>query len=289
MAEEKVHSVADNSVYAKDVWETNYPYIVLKDGALNRTLGNIRRSIAPFNPFASNQVPSQERMAIGLRWGNGWFNPDPYPNGVHFEKLFPTHYDPLKSSNFEPTSYLTQSHAPGLFADYVLTSDKLPKGCVRSIQGFRRCVMVNGEQKCADEATDIARICPNWALDTIKEKNRFLMKVRAIQNDQYRRAMVVPEYNKGRSISDVPDKTWIDGTRTFLRPDTMWADERYAKITQAEINEAKQRVKDRAQKNVKHDAHHGEDAHAHGEEHAHGEHHHNPAQVTIQTPKRLYP
>jgi hypothetical protein len=29
----------------------------------------------------------------------------------------------------------------------------------------------------------------------------------------------------------VSDKTWVDGTREHLRPDTMWADERYAKIT----------------------------------------------------------
>lgn len=32
---------------------------------------------------------------------------------------------------------------------------------------------------------------------------------------------------KGRSLKDVSDNTWVDGHRTKLRPDTMWADERY--------------------------------------------------------------
>jgi len=44
--------------------------------------------------------------------------------------------------------------------------------------------------------------------------------------------MEISEYNKGRTLSDVEyDKTWIHGTRTYLRPDTMWPDERYRSIT----------------------------------------------------------
>ena len=53
--------------------------------------------------------------------------------------------------------------------------------------------------------------------------------------------MKVSDYNQGRSLKDISDKTYIHGTRQYLRPDTMWADERYTKITQAEINEAKKR------------------------------------------------
>lgn len=61
--------------------------------------------------------------------------------------------------------------------------------------------------------------------------------------------MQVSEYNKGRTVADVSNKDYIDGTRKYLRPDTMWADERYSQVTQAEIDQAKQRVAERAKAN----------------------------------------
>jgi len=77
--------------------------------------------------------------------------------------------------------------------------------------------------------------------------------------------MEVEGYNKGRGPKDVSDKTWIDGTRHHLRPDTMWPDTRYATITQAEINEAKKRyeareaAKEKKVEGKKEDHHHGND------------------------------
>ena len=55
--------------------------------------------------------------------------------------------------------------------------------------------------------------------------------------------MQVSSYNEGRTPADVSTKTWVHGTSKYLRPNTMYADERYVKITQQEINEAKERVK----------------------------------------------
>lgn len=43
--------------------------------------------------------------------------------------------------------------------------------------------------------------------------------------------MEVSEYNEGRTVANVSDKTWVHGTRTHLRPDTMYPDSRYANIT----------------------------------------------------------
>jgi len=43
--------------------------------------------------------------------------------------------------------------------------------------------------------------------------------------------MEISHYNKGRNMTSVSDKNWIHGTREYLRPDTMWPDERYATIT----------------------------------------------------------
>lgn len=44
--------------------------------------------------------------------------------------------------------------------------------------------------------------------------------------------MQVGEYNKGRSMADVDDsKRTIHGSRKFLRPNTLWADDRYVNVT----------------------------------------------------------
>lgn len=70
--------------------------------------------------------------------------------------------------------------------------------------------------------------------------------------------MEVPEYNQGRTVANVPKKTWADGTAEHLRPDSMWIDDRYVDITQAEIDQAKERVK--AKENAK-GIHHHEGVH----------------------------
>lgn len=57
--------------------------------------------------------------------------------------------------------------------------------------------------------------------------------------------MEVPDYNKGRTVANVPLKSWSDGERSKLRPNSMWADDRYADITQQEINDAKERIRKR--------------------------------------------
>ena len=50
-------------------------------------------------------------------------------------------------------------------------------------------------------------------------------------NKKYRNVMSVPSYNEGRTIADVPSKSWQDGNRHNLRPNTLWADDRYADVT----------------------------------------------------------
>jgi len=261
--------------YVHDIHQTHYPYINLSESTITPALTKIRRSIASFNPFAYSQVPSQDRMALGLRYGNKFYFPDLFPNYVTFQKWFPTHYDPLASENFKGVDWSTQKIPARPYSHFAFTVEKLPRACVRTIQTYKRCQMVNGDAKCKDEAQDILEICPNWALDAIKERTRWTAKVSAMQNIQYFRAMEVSPYNKGRSVTDVPDKTWIDGTRLHLRPDTMWADERYSKITQAEINEAKKRVQQReaAKPKPKH------------EEHPHYDFKH----IERKTPRPLYP
>lgn len=59
----------------------------------------------------------------------------------------------------------------------------------------------------------------------------------------------------------------------------MWADERYRDITQAEVNEAQQRMREREQRR--------KPTAEPAKEHA--AHHQDPNEAKIKTPKPLYP
>ena len=92
-------------------------------------------------------------------------------------------------------------------------------------------------------------ICPSWALNNLKERKLAQLKDEALTNLKYREVMEVPSYNKDRTVADVPLRTWSDGNRHNLRPNTLWADDRYADVTEAEIKAAKERVKKRREAN----------------------------------------
>lgn len=83
------------------------------------------------------------------------------------------------------------------------------------------------------------------------------------------------------------DKLWIHGTKEYLRPDTMWADERYSKITQAEINEAKKKYNERLerQKGHPHESHKVQEPAY--KPHIKGENDH--VHIVYKTEKPLYP
>lgn len=57
--------------------------------------------------------------------------------------------------------------------------------------------------------------------------------------------MEVPKYNKGKTVANVPLKSWSDGSRENLRPNTLWADDRYVDVTQDEVMAARERIKKR--------------------------------------------
>ena len=88
--------------------------------------------------------------------------------------------------------------------------------------------MVNGQSACEAEKNNFLQVCPNWVLDGMKQSQRFLVKAQLLANTRYRDCMEVSAYNKGRTVADVSNKDFIDGTKKYLRPDTMWADERYS-------------------------------------------------------------
>lgn len=119
----------------------------------------------------------------------------------------------------------------------------LPQGCIRQKAIYQRCLLANNEKKskCIEEAQNILEICPTWVLDDMRVGKLQKEKELAIDNLMYREAMKVGAYNKGRTIANISNKTTEDASSAKLRPDTMWADDRYADITQAEINAARER------------------------------------------------
>ena len=127
------------------------------------------------------------------------------------------------------------SDMPGLSLEF------FPRHCTRSVDTYKTCLIANDDDKakCSSEGKDILAVCPPWALDKMKDNNTFKLKHEAQSNIKYREAMRVPTYNQGRTVADIPSRTWSDGERSKLRPNSMWPDDRYVDITQKEIDEAK--------------------------------------------------
>lgn len=193
--------------------------------------------------------------------------------------MAPSHYDPLENMNRQKFPMHHRSHGPGSNLLLAMKSDKYPRGCVHAIKTAKRCELVNGKEKCKEDFENILNVCPRWVLDDMVEKKKQFAKIAAIQLKEYREALEVSDYNKGRSVGDLVEKRWVDGTREKLRPDTIWADDRYSEITQKDINEAKERVAKR-EAAKKHDKKHEE----------HHEHpHYDWVQIKYREEKPLYP
>lgn len=128
-----------------------------------------------------------------------------------------------------------------------ISVEYFPRHCSRSVESYKTCLIANDDckNKCADEGTNILAICPSWALDKMKENNTLKMKVEAQANHKYKQSMAISQGNAGKTIADTPNRVWADGEKSKLRPSSIWADDRYADITQKEVDEAKERVKKR--------------------------------------------
>lgn len=70
-------------------------------------------------------------------------------------------------------------------------------------------------------------VCPDHVLEGLREKRKWILRAQAIDNETYKRAMTVSDYNKGKSVSDLTIKDWTAGQPANLRPDGTWFDDRY--------------------------------------------------------------
>ena len=70
-------------------------------------------------------------------------------------------------------------------------------------------------------------VCPDHILEGLKEKKKWYLRAEVIDNETYKRAMSVGEYNQGKSVTDLKLKTWEHGKGGQLRSDSLWQDDRY--------------------------------------------------------------
>jgi len=106
-----------------------------------------------------------------------------------------------------------------------LVPNFIPRGCYREIRKFQACQGANGKDSCMSQKMAIMEVCPDHVLDSLKEKKKWFARAEVIDNETYRRAMQVSDYNRGRSVSDLKLKSWDYGKT--LRSDSLYSDDRY--------------------------------------------------------------
>lgn len=63
-------------------------------------------------------------------------------------------------------------------------------------------------------------VCPDHVLEGLREKKKWFLRAEVIDNETYKRAMVIGDYNKNRSVSDLQLKSWDYGRS--IRSDSLW-------------------------------------------------------------------
>ena len=108
---------------------------------------------------------------------------------------------------------------------YLLQPILLPKGCLREVRKYNLCKDKANPEACFQEKLNIMEVCPDHMLEALREKRKHYLRAEVIDNETYKRAMTVSDFNKGRSVSDLKLKTWDYGQQ--LRSDSYWQDNRW--------------------------------------------------------------
>ncbi len=114
------------------------------------------------------------------------------------------------------------------FSKYMtLIPNFIPRGCYKEIRKFQICASKRGADHCLNDKLAVMEVCPDHVLEGLQEKKKWYLRAETIDNQTYKRAMSVSDYNKGRSVTDLKLKTWEHGKGGQLRSDTVWQDDRY--------------------------------------------------------------
>jgi hypothetical protein len=131
----------------------------------------------------------------------------------------------------------TLGHKNGSFCSPTLKQSKymtlrpnfIPRGCIKEIRSYHLCKAKNGgsEEACFTDKISIMEVCPDHILEGLREKKKWYLRAEMIDNDTYKRAMTVSDFNRNRSVSDLKLKTWDWGKTANLRSDGLWQDDRW--------------------------------------------------------------
>jgi hypothetical protein len=114
------------------------------------------------------------------------------------------------------------------FSKYMtLIPNFIPRGCYKEIRKFQLCSSKKGADHCLNDKINVMEVCPDHVLEGLQEKKKWYLRAEVIDNQTYKRAMSVSDYNNGRSVSDLQLKTWEYGKGGKLRSDSMGQDDRY--------------------------------------------------------------
>lgn len=102
-----------------------------------------------------------------------------------------------------------------------------PRGCAKEIRKYVLCKEHDATAECFNEKISVMEVCPDHALHGLREQKKWYLRAKTIDNQTYRRAMTVSDFNKGRSVSDLKLKDWSYGSALKMRPDSYWSDDRY--------------------------------------------------------------
>ena len=103
----------------------------------------------------------------------------------------------------------------------------IPRGCYKEIRKYQLCAEKSNAEACFNEKVDIMEVCPDHVLEGLREKKKWYLRAEVIDNQTYKRAMSVGDYNKGKTVTDLQLKTWEYGKGGNLRSDSLWQDDRY--------------------------------------------------------------
>ena len=131
---------------------------------------SIRRALGPWYPFAQRQVSGNDRIAYAPRMGNSIPVEEQYPNSVTFANHYPSFYNPYKDTRAKENTILTRTY-PADSVQLKLRQILPPRGCVRQLNFFNRCMNIhnNNRKKCENESLNILNVCPSFALEDLKQ------------------------------------------------------------------------------------------------------------------------
>ena len=99
-----------------------------------------------------------------------------------------------------------------------LQYEEAPRGCAREMRKYHKCRENSQTGECLNEKISVMEVCPDHVLEGFRERKKWYLRAKSIDNQTYRRAMTISDYNKGRSVSDLKLKDWSYGSSSKMRP-----------------------------------------------------------------------